>query len=229
MDRKGIAFLAVCLAGMVGLKYVADFIWPTPTGARSEASVAASSNSPLSKVNAPLASTEQRTPVLLASPVSVPTFQTAEESVILENDLLRLTFTSHGGGARLIELKKYPASVDCRDTTPNGSPSALNRFAPLPALTLGVGPLTGDGLFKLRKTEAGVHAEKTLLNGLVVSQDWALSNGYFFETVVTVENRGASAVSIPPHDYVVGSATPMDRRDMAEVQGAYWFNGEKAE
>ena len=222
MDRKGIAFLAVCLAGMVGLKYVADFIWPTPTGARPEASVAASSN-------APLASTAQRAPVLLASPVTVPTFQAAEESLVLENDLLRLTFTSHGGGARLIELKKSPASVDCRDTTANGVPSALNRFAPLPALTLGVGPLTGDGLFNLRKSEAGVHAEKTLLNGLVVSQDWALSNGYFFETVVTLENRGTEVVSIPPHDYVVGAATPMDRHDMAEVQGAYWFNGEKAE
>jgi YidC/Oxa1 family membrane protein insertase len=222
MDRKGIAFLAVCLAGMVGLKYVADFIWPTPTGARPEASVAASSN-------APLASTAQRVPVLLAGPVTVPTFQAAEESLVLENDLLRLTFTSHGGGARLIELKKYPASVDCRDTTANGVPSALNRFAPLPALTLGVGPLTGDGLFNLRKSEAGVHAEKTLLNGLVVSQDWALSNGYFFETVVTVENRGTDVISIPPHDYVVGAATPMDRHDMAEVQGAYWFNGEKAE
>ena len=229
MDRKGIAFLAVCLAGMVGLKYVADFIWPTPTGARSEASVAASSNAPLSKANAPLASTAQMAPVLLAGPVTVPTFQAAEESLVLENDLLRLTFTSHGGGARLIELKKYPASVDCRDTTANGVPSALNRFAPLPALTLGVGPLTGDGLFNLRKTEAGVHAEKALLNGLVVSQEWTLSNGYFFETVVTLENRGTDVVSIPPHDYVVGAATPMDRYDMAEVQGAYWFNGEKAE
>ena len=161
--------------------------------------------------------------------MTVPTFQAAEESLVLENDLLRLTFTSHGGGARLIELKKYPASVDCRDTTANGVPSALNRFAPLPALTLGVGPLTGDGLFNLRKSEAGVHAEKTLLNGLVVSQDWALSNGYFFETVVTLENRGTDVISIPPHDYVVGAATPMDRYDMAEVQGAYWFNGEKAE
>ena len=229
MDRKGIAFLAVCLAGMVGLKYVADFIWPTPTGARSEASVAASSNAPLSKANAPLASTAQMAPVLLAGPVTVPTFQAAEESLVLENDLLRLTFTSHGGGARLIELKKYPASVDCRDTTANGVPSALNRFAPLPALTLGVGPLTGDGLFNLRKTEAGVHAEKALLNGLVLSQEWILSNGYFFETVVTLENRGTDVVSIPPHDYVVGAATPMDRYDMAEVQGAYWFNGEKAE
>lgn len=160
MDRKGIAFLAVCLAGMVGLKYVADFIWPTPTGARPEASAAASSNAPLSKVNAPPANTTQMAPALPVGPVTVPTFQSAEESLVLENDLLRLTFTSHGGGARLIELKKYPASVDCSDTSAKGVPSALNRFAPLPALTLGVGPLTGDGLFNLRKTGAGVHAEK---------------------------------------------------------------------
>jgi YidC/Oxa1 family membrane protein insertase len=229
MDRKGIAFIAVCLAGMVGLKYVADFIWPTSTGARPVASATTSSNAPLSKVNAPPASTAQMAPALPVGPVTAPAFQSAEESLVLENDLLRLTFTSHGGGARLIELKKYPASVDCSDTSAKGVPSALNRFAPLPALTLGVGPLTGDGLFSLRKTGAGVHAEKALLNGLVVSQDWALSNGYFFETIVTVENRGAAAVSLPPHDYVLGSATPMDRHDMAEVQGAYWFNGEKAE
>ena len=229
MDRKGFAFLAVCLAGMVGLKYVADFIWPTPTGARPVAVAPATSNAPSAKVNAPPVSTTQAAPALPAGPLAVPTFQATEESVILENDLLRLTFTSHGGGARLIELKKYPASVDCRDTAAKGVPSALNRFAPLPALTLGAGPLTGDGLFTLRKTSSAVHAEKTLQNGLLVSQDWVLSNGYFFETIVTVENRGTSAVSVPPHEYVVGAATPMDRHDPAEVQGAYWFNGEKAE
>ena len=229
MDRKGIAFLAVCLAGMVGLKYVADFIWPTPTGARPQTTAAVSSNTPSVKVNAPPAGSTQVAPALPAGPLTVPTFQSAEESLVLENDLLRLTFTSHGGGARLIELKKYPASVDCSDTAAKGVPSALNRFAPLPALTLGAGPLTGDGQFSLRKAGNAVHAQKVLANGLVVSQDWALSNGYFFETVVTVENRGGSAVSIPPHDYVVGAATPMDRHDMAEVQGAYWFNGEKAE
>lgn len=229
MDRKGFAFLAVCLAGMVGLKYVADFIWPTPKGALPVAAVPASTNASSAKVNAPPASTTQSAPALPAGPLAVPTFQATEESVVLENDLLRLTFTSHGGGARLIELKKYPASVDCSDAAAKGVPSALNRFAPLPALTLGAGPLTGDGLFSLRKTTSGVRAEKALLNGLAVSQEWTLSNGYFFETVVTLENRGTSPISVPPHEYVVGAATPMDRHDPAEVQGAYWFNGEKAE
>lgn len=229
MDRKGIALIAVCIAGMVGLKYVADFIWPTPAGARPVSVVVASSNAPSTKVNAPPVNTTQAAPAQPLGAVVMPAMGAAEESVVLENDLLRLTFTSQGGGARLIELKKYPASVDCRDTTAKGVPSALNRFAPVPALTLGAGPLTGDGLFTLRKSGSTVRAEKALPNGLRVLQEWSLSNGYFFETVVTVENRGTSPVSLPPHEYVVGSATPMDRHDMAEVQGAYWFNGEKAE
>ncbi len=229
MDRKGIALIAVCLAGMLGLKYVADLLWPTPKGARSLPPAAAVSNAPSTRVNAPPAATTHAAPALAGGPVVPPSLGAAEESVVLENDLLRITFTSHGGGARLIELKKYPASVDCSDAAAKGIPSALNRFAPLPALTLGAGPLTGDGIFSLRKSGPTVRAEKVLTNGLGVSQEWSLSNGYFFETVVTLENRGASPVSVPPHEYVIGAATPMDRHDPAEVQGAYWFNGEKAE
>ncbi|MFM8878188.1 MAG: membrane protein insertase YidC [Verrucomicrobiota bacterium] len=229
MDRKGIALIAVCLAGMLGLKYVADLLWPTPKGARSEPPALSVSNAPSARVNAPPAATTHAAPALAGGPVVPPSLGAAEESVVLENDLLRITFTSHGGGARLIELKKYPASVDCSDAAAKGIPSALNRFAPLPALTLGAGPLTGDGIFGLRKSGSTVRAEKILTNGLGVSQEWSLSNGYFFETVVTLENRGASPISVPPHEYVVGAATPMDRHDPAEVQGAYWFDGTKAE
>ena len=229
MDRKGIALIAVCIAGMLGLKYVADLLWPTPKGARTEPTALVASNAPSTKVNAPPATATHAAPALAGAPVVPPSIGTAEESVVLENDLLRINFTSHGGGARLIELKKYPASVDCSDASAKGIPSALNRFAPVPALTLGAGPLTGDGLFSLRKSGSTVRAEKVLTNGLAVSQEWILSNGYFFETVVTVENRGPAAVSVPPHEYVVGAATPMDRHDPAEVQGAYWFDGTKAE
>ncbi|MEY4690982.1 MAG: hypothetical protein RIT19_1307 [Verrucomicrobiota bacterium] len=229
MDRKGIALIAVCIAGMLGLKYVADLLWPTPKGARTEPTALVASNAPSTKVNAPPATATHAAPALAGAPVVPPSIGTAEESVVLENDLLRINFTSHGGGARLIELKKYPASVDCSDASAKGIPSALNRFAPVPALTLGAGPLTGDGLFSLRKSGSTVRAEKALTNGLAVSQEWILSNGYFFETVVTVENRGPSPVSVPPHEYVVGAATPMDRHDPAEVQGAYWFDGTKAE
>jgi YidC/Oxa1 family membrane protein insertase len=238
MDRKGIAFIALCVAGMVGLKFVADWMWPTqprPPGYTN--SVASLSNGVAGSSNRLSAVTTLETPngvrpvATAVTPSEAPAFRSAERTETLENEVLRLTLTSHGGGVRLVELKKYPASVNCLDKEdPNrGLVAALNRFAASPALTLGVGPLTGDGEFQLVKTPAGVRAEKLIPPGIAVVQDFALSNGYFLETTVTVENRSATAVRLPEHDYVVASATPMDRHDKAEVQGAYWFNGSKAE
>ncbi len=248
MDRKGIAFIAACIAGMLGLKYGLDLIWPTPPpGSRPVAAAVSGTNSPNSAAATNLlpgtainpSAAASTSAVAGASPVAspapfvnvTPSFQSAEATEVLENDSVRVTFTSHGGGVRLVELKKYPSSVNCLDKDdPNrGLLAALNRFAPTPALTLGAGPLTGDGEFRLSRTPAGLRAEKSLPAGLVVFQDYSLSNGYFLNTTVTVENRGAVPLSLPGHDYVVASATPMDRHDKAEVQGAYWYNGSKAE
>src|SRR5439155_1241733 len=36
-----------------------------------------------------------------------------EELVVVENDNVRCTFTSHGGGLKLVELKNYPEPVAC--------------------------------------------------------------------------------------------------------------------
>lgn len=234
MDRKGIAFLAVCVAGMVGLKYVADWIWPTPPGGYRRPAI---TNSVASGTNsAVLASAQNSVPAVQLPPstnapgfVAVPSISAAEETVDLENDLIRIKFTSHGGGARQIELKKFPASVNCRikDDPDKGLLASLNRFSPVPALTLGAGPLTGDGLFAVRKTPAGVRAEKPLPGGLYVIQDWALSNGYFLNATVTIENRGTAAAVVPAHEYAIGASTPMDRRDRSGIQGTYWYDGSK--
>src|SRR6185503_11287311 len=105
---------------------------------------------------------------------SVPTtgkFVESEEPdkpFTIENDSVRLTFTSHGGGLKLVELKKYPESVACRSR--NGSSTnkfaTLNTKAPVPAFALvGSEALQGDGNFPLAKTDGGVSAEKTLPSG----------------------------------------------------------------
>jgi len=230
MDRKGIAFIAVCVAGMVGLKFVADWIWPTrphPAGMTNQYVLA--TNAAVTGTNRAPETAAVVLPATVAP--AIPSFKSAEATEVLENGVLKLTLSSHGGGVRLVELKKYPASVNCRDKEdPNrGLVAALNRFASSPALTLGVGPLTGDGEFTLTRTPGGVRAEKTGPGGLAVVQDFALSNGYFLDATVSVENRGTAPLALPEHDYIVASATPMDRHDKAEVQGAYWFNGNKAQ
>ena len=78
MDRKGIALIAVCLAGMLGLKYVADLLWPTPKGARSEPPALSVSNAPSARVNAPPAATTHAAPALAGGPVVPPSLGAAE-------------------------------------------------------------------------------------------------------------------------------------------------------
>lgn len=237
MDRKSITFMAVCLAGMVGLKFVGDWIWPTPlrplTSTNSVSLPRSDATSGVKSTGGSVESspTANLRPMLTTTNVPRPSFNTAEVTEILENDIIKLSLTSHGGGVRLIELKKYPASeqLGIEKEKLTGEVVALNRFASSPALTLGVGPLTGDGLFTLQRRTGGLRAEKKMENGLVVSQDYSLSNGYFFNTTVTLENRGQQTLALPGYDFAIGSATPMDRMDKAEVQGAYWFDGNKAE
>ena len=101
-----------------------------------------------------------------------------EELVVVENDNVRCTFTSHGGGLKLVELKNYPESVACR--VKNGSPTekvaTLNTKALAPAFALiGSEALQGDGNFTLTRTNGGVRAEKTLPSGLRVVKEFRLS------------------------------------------------------
>jgi YidC/Oxa1 family membrane protein insertase len=227
MDRKTIAVIAACVLAMVALPWVAKRIYPDgplPPGATNQVSLAGS--------NSVVSSTPSTAAVTNAIPASTPPKLVApEKSLTLENDLLRVTFTSAGGGARLIELKKYPAAVSClnRKTAAEGLLAALNRFAPAPALALAAGPLTGDGVFDLSPIAGGGRAEKTLPGGLRVQQDLRLGTNYYVEATLTLENRGAAALAVPAHEYVVGSATPMDRHDPGDVQGAFFYNGSKAE
>ena len=71
-------------------------------------------------------STKQGTssPPVISSPTNAPTTQTPstnavpgspsapEKTVVLQNDFVRYTFTTHGGGIKRLEFKKFPKEAD---------------------------------------------------------------------------------------------------------------------
>ena len=71
-------------------------------------------------------STKQGTspPPVISSPNNAPTTQTPsinavpgapsapEKTVVLQNDFVRYTFTTHGGGIKRVEFKKFPKEAD---------------------------------------------------------------------------------------------------------------------
>ena len=230
MDRKSITVLVVCfLVLMLWYPLVVNKLYPPkprPPGA---------TNAPA----ALLAATNQlppAAPAALEEPAAAPQLivntNVQEQSLVVANDNARYTFTSHGGGLKLIELLHYPQSVSAlpKQGPPTNHVATLNTFTPAPTLAVLDGEaVQGDGIFRLTQTGNGVRAEKTLTNGLSIVKDFQLGANYLVTATVRLENRSAEPLVLPAQEWVVGTATPMDPRDQGQAVGVLWYNGAKTE
>jgi YidC/Oxa1 family membrane protein insertase len=144
----------------------------------------------------------------------------------------RYTFTSRGGGLKLVELLEFPETISARwrrqDENPSNGVATLNTHAAVPVLAvLGDPGLIGDGNFTLTRTANGVHAEKELPDGLVLTKEFSLSSNYLVNASVSLKNNSAQALALPAQEFVVGTATPMDVDDSSFpiYGGAMWSDG----
>ena len=185
--------------------------------------------------NAPGAASVPAPPTLEApaAPILAASTNVPEDLVELTNGNAHYTFTSHGGGLKLVELLRYPetvASSRAERMRTNGV-ATLNSSTPAPTLALLDGEaVQGDGIFKLSRTANGVRAEKSLTNGLTIIKDFELSTNcdYLLETTVQLTNRSDHPISLPAQEWFVGTATPMNAQDKGTAVGMMWFDGTKS-
>ena len=115
MDRKSIIVLVVCfLVLMLWYPLVVNKLYPPkplPPGATN--APAGSCSPPPTRRRPPRAA-----PPVLEQPAPAPkpvvTTNVPEELLEVTNDNARYTFTSHGGGLKLVELLHYPETVSAR-------------------------------------------------------------------------------------------------------------------
>src|SRR5712671_4193718 len=211
MDRKSIIVLAVSLMLMFVYYWLVNRIWPPPQTSHRTNWVATATNSITPESIPPTNLTASRSPAgaLVAS-------DAPEQLRTVENDNVRYTFTSHGGGLKLAEFKKYPELVACR--TKKGQPTnrvaTINTRAPTPAFALlGGTDLQGDGQFTLTKMDNGVRAEKTLPSGVHLVKEFQPATNYLIMVTVRLENRTGQSVQLPAAELVVATATPIGPHD----------------
>ncbi len=224
MDRTGIIVVTLCVV-LLGIwfveqqKYASSRPQPQPVNTTTTTTDTATTN----------ASTVS--PAL--NPVSAAIFDTnaPEQLLVLTNARTRYTFTSRGGGLKLVELLDYPETISPRwkkTKTVSDTVASLNTRAPMPVLAiLGDASLVGDGNFTLTQTADGVHAEKSLTNGLQLVKEFHLSSNYLVKASVRLENTSAQPLALPAQEWVIGTATPMGPDDSSYTvnDGAMWFNG----
>jgi len=214
MDRKSIIVVAACI-GMLALwqLVILPKLYPPkplPPGATNGVALATSTN---------LDASARQPEVAARALGSIPQFavdtNAPEELIEFTNLSAHYTFTSHGGGLKLVELQHYPESVAWPrgKTPPADHPALLNSQAPVPTLALLDGGVQGDGIFALTRTATGVRAEKALPNGLVLTKDFSISSNYLVQATVRLENHSAQPLALPAQDWIVGTATPMNAQD----------------
>ena len=230
MDRNSIIVLVVCFVLlMLWYPLVVNKLYPPkpmPRGTNAPAATVTGTNQVGTVTNVPVLAEAPTNAPRVAVNTNVP-----EDLLTLSNENARYTFTSHGGGLKLIELVKYPESVSARrQRQPQTNRVAtLNSFTPAPTLAILDGEaVQGDGIFKLSKTDnSTVRAEKTLPNGLTIVKDFQLSTNYLVNAAVKLENHSGQTLTVPQQEWIVGFATPMGPRDDGSAVGVVWYNGAK--
>ncbi len=261
MDRKSFIILAICGALFALWTYLTPRLYPPPPpGSTNALSIARQTNGPgatpqpnAGGTNAPAIppATAAQNGVVPASFVQ-PSSSAPEQTLIVSNGLVRLTFTSRGGGIKTAELLAHREFVACgaKNTTRANRPVTLNGPAPLPVLALANGELAGDGVYRLSSftpppatqpatgTNAarvaagpvqGIRAEKLLSNGVFIVKEFEVASDYLIKARVRFENRSPVAVTLPPQPWMVGTATPLNAQDSEMSVGLTWFDGKETQ
>jgi YidC/Oxa1 family membrane protein insertase len=227
MDRTSIIVLVVCfILLMLWYPMVVNKLYPPkPLPPRSTNALPASlttTNQSVTGTNPTIAAAvETRLPIDI---------NITEHLETLTNENARYTFTSHGGGLKLVELVRYPETVSTRreKRSETNRVATLNTVTAAPTLAiLGGEVIQGDGIFTLTKTDNGVRAEKTLTNGLTIVKDFQLSTNYLVTATVRLENHSSQTLTLPQQEWIAGTATPMSPRDDGSAVGVLWYNGAK--
>jgi len=239
MDRKAILVL--------GLSFVLLLLWsplvdrwfpPTPIPPDAEA---AGRTGDVSSVTSTGGVTGATPPSIssaspLADPstaaldvVPVPTEKAPEQTEILETALLRYVFTSYGGGIKEVELLEYDEVVGRQARRQEGPVlnAALNRGAPLPIFAInGSEALPAEGEYELSRIGDGLRAETVLASGLRIIKEYRPETNYLLKAAVRIENVSTQALRLPPQEWVLGTATPIDPHDKGQMIQMQWFDGE---
>jgi len=210
MDRTGWIAVSICFVLLLAYPSIIQHFYPAPP---KPASVAPSAQTPAAGGQgagsstttaqaappAPVASSSQA-PVL--TPALTQEANLAPESIVkLENDLVSVEFTTHGGGVKQIFLKKHVA-----DET---NPVILNRGAKEPIFNLkGWFPEDVVGFKVQSATPNEVVFVRDLKSGAKLTRQYTLGAGYELALKQSVDaSKVAEATVLPEYRLYLGLAT----------------------
>lgn len=157
-----------------------------------------------------------------------------EQTVCLENEVLRVYFTNHGGAIRAIELKKYSAEKE------KDLPYVFNQGTELPALSLSFSePIKDKGVLQnyelVQKTKDFVQFVLRNEEGLEIVRGYRLSSGkaanpYLIRHETSIKKSSEKSLATLQNLYINLGAFPATPGDSyGEYLNFGSYDGKKAE
>lgn len=144
----------------------------------------------------------------------------------LENDDIRVCFSSLGGGIQDVQIKHYPKQRKGKE------PFVFNEDAPWPALSLAFGQhdrwLLGNYTLA-QKTPTKVVFQKRLKSGIVVEREYRLTEGdYILATATHLKNTSSKNLDLGDVFIHLGYFPTTEGDMMGEYLNFGYYDGKKA-
>src|ERR1043166_776525 len=226
MDKKSVILAIICILLALAWPSIMRKLYPPPP---KSAATSVSTNQVAQATNAATTTIEAAPPAEKPAEVPKPKKEAgprpSEQVVTVENDLLRLTFTSYGGGIKHAELKKYSTQIGKADMVD------LNQKGKLPmGLVTGIEGFDTNTVFAIRQPDT-----KTIVlqavndDGVQVTKEFRVGSDYLVDGFYRLVNASSAPLKQARISIAMGTAAAVEPRDSFEIPYVSWGNESKSE
>ena len=230
MDRKGVIGVAVCIGLYFFLNLYFARVYPPPHAPAVTAGASPVITNADVPVTPPANATSESTP---PSPVPTPSAPAAAVSTgaptlpeklnFLDNDNVKITFTTRGAAIKTIDLKNHREG---------DSDVILNAGSRSNVMAVTGWPGADATAFAVQSAPAALSYTASLPGGVTWTRSYKLDKDYTITVQDTVANSGTAEAVMPAYSINVGKAKPLQVHGhyqpiSNQYIGAGWFTGQK--
>lgn len=178
--------------------------------------------------NSPLATNSSNTATLTQDPSTISSLtpgkssapqpvspSTPEQTVVLENEFVQVTFSSIGGAIKQVNLLKHLGKTKSESVI-------LHEHSTLPFLAR-TGWVDGTEIYSLDKQGDKVIARAILPTGLIIERIYSIQKQYQIELQECFRNPNNQPIVLPNFNLSIGSGEPVHTHDQATHLKSGWM------
>ena len=205
MDRTGIIAVVICV--LAYLVVTAELNRLYPPAHLPPASVAtakdASTNAALAASTAPATANPATEPKLAAASTPVVPTGAPEQINVLQNDYIKVTFSSRGASIKTVDLKKHHEGRN------GGGDVVLNEQSHNNIMAIQGWPGADSAAFNVQSTPTSLTYTTTLPDGVTWTRTYTLGADYIITAKDSLTNPGATDAVLPAYSISVGRSEPL--------------------